>query len=425
MNNAGLFKKSAGSGTSTVSWDFNNTGTLEVDSGALSFSGAFNNSGTANVGAGALNLVGNGTSSGAFNVSPGAAINFSSGTHTLLGATLSSSGAINFNGATVNVSGGVAFDGDGAGDVQQRRDWRIRDNGVQQSGVDGREHQYILQLGNPQRGQPGHHGQRPRVLRCRLLGDARQQRRCHPERHGGHVCASIGSYDWGQAVIYNASGGVFDIQSDAGFSPGNAATGTVNNAGLFKKSAGSGTSTVSWDFNNTGTLEVDSGALSFSGAFNNSGTANVRGGALNLVGNGTSSGAFNVSPGAAINFSSGTHTLVGATLSSSGAINFNGATVNVSGGVPSTVTGPATFSNGTIGGSGTMAFNNLAWTGGNINTFCNLAIPSGGNLAITANGQGFYVVAYSAMLANSGVATLSGTGGMTAPALALTIGARR
>ena len=67
-----------------------------------------------------------------------------------------------------------------------------------------------------------------------------------------------------------------------------------------------------------------------------------------------------------------------------------------------------------LAAAGVVAFNNLAWTGGNINTFCNLAIPSGGNLAITANGQGFYVVAYSAMLANSGVATLSGTGAICA-----------
>jgi VCBS repeat-containing protein len=65
-------------------------------------------------------------------------------------------------------------------------------------------------------------------------------------------------------VINNLAGAVFDVQGDQIFKhrSGFPAT-TINNAGTFRKSAGSGTASIAAVFNNTGTVEVLTGTLSF------------------------------------------------------------------------------------------------------------------------------------------------------------------
>jgi hypothetical protein len=63
--------------------------------------------------------------------------------------------------------------------------------------------------------------------------------------------------------IYNYAGAIYDIQNDNGIS-----LGSINNSGLFKKSAGAGTSLVSANFINYGpnaTVEVDTGTLALNG----------------------------------------------------------------------------------------------------------------------------------------------------------------
>src|SRR5262249_6700722 len=109
------------------------------------------------------------------------------------------------------------------------------------------------------------------------------------------------------AGFNNLAGATFDAQADATIaSAGGKAT--FNNTGGLKKSAGTGTTTFSSvPFNNTGTVEVTSGALS--------------------VGGGTSSGPFNASGnGLVFNGSSGTHDL-------SLTANISAATVNFAGNV--------------------------------------------------------------------------------------------
>ena len=68
------------------------------------------------------------------------------------------------------------------------------------------------------------------------------------------------------AVLNNLSGALFDMQSDNTMSWNVTGTGTFNNSGTFRKSAGAGTSTIADPFNNTGgTIEGLSGTLSFTG----------------------------------------------------------------------------------------------------------------------------------------------------------------
>jgi hypothetical protein len=74
------------------------------------------------------------------------------------------------------------------------------------------------------------------------------------------------------------------MQGDGQISNGTVSVATINNAGLFRKSAGTGTAYISSgiDFNNAGTVEVDSGTLS------------IQGGVTQLVGNTLTGGTWNV-----------------------------------------------------------------------------------------------------------------------------------
>jgi hypothetical protein len=66
----------------------------------------------------------------------------------------------------------------------------------------------------------------------------------------------------GAATLANATGGLIDIQNDAGISSSNS-SGGLNNQGTLQKSGGNGTSVIvlSQQLNNTGTVSVSSGFL--------------------------------------------------------------------------------------------------------------------------------------------------------------------
>jgi hypothetical protein len=68
----------------------------------------------------------------------------------------------------------------------------------------------------------------------------------------------------GSATLNNHKSGAIDLEGDAAFTQFFGSTDAIHNKGLFVKSAGTGTSFVSPTFDNTGTVEVDTGTLSFS-----------------------------------------------------------------------------------------------------------------------------------------------------------------
>ena len=104
------------------------------------------------------------------------------------------------------------------------------------------------------------------------------------------------SYDWyGWAYYYpttinNLAGGVYNFQGDGVLQTivpySGSPNGVINNAGLFRKSDGTGTSVIGTGvaFNNTGTVEVDSGTLSISAAFTQADTGTI---AVEVAGLGT------------------------------------------------------------------------------------------------------------------------------------------
>lgn len=93
------------------------------------------------------------------------------------------------------------------------------------------------------------------------------------------------------AVIDNLAGALFDVRNDASLTVFFGAAPTINNAGTFRKSAGTGTTELEAAFTNTGTVEVQSGTLQ-------------------LLGGGTSSGTFDLADGTKLTFG-GDHQLQG------------------------------------------------------------------------------------------------------------------
>jgi hypothetical protein len=85
-------------------------------------------------------------------------------------------------------------------------------------------------------------------------------------------------------TVWNAPGGVFDVQGDSslGFSDYDNVP-AFHNAGLLRKSAGTGRSSFSSFFHNTGTVETKIGTLSFKQYYvQEAGLTLLNGGALNL-----------------------------------------------------------------------------------------------------------------------------------------------
>jgi hypothetical protein len=104
-----------------------------------------------------------------------------------------------------------------------------------------------------------------------------------------------------------ASGGTFDITVDKGLTNGQAQE-AIYNEGLFRKSAGTGTSTIALSFTNdatTATLKVQTGILSFTS------TASQSAGTTNIFNNTTlaTTGTFTVSGGSL--YGAGTSTIRG------------------------------------------------------------------------------------------------------------------
>jgi len=71
------------------------------------------------------------------------------------------------------------------------------------------------------------------------------------------------------AVITNRVGALFQVANEAPSGLGNSANGRFDNAGIFRKSAGTGTTTIAsgLNFTNFGTVDIRSGILKANGAY--------------------------------------------------------------------------------------------------------------------------------------------------------------
>lgn len=234
FNNAGLIKKTAGSGSVNFQSILNNTGTISVESGTMSMSSLAKtfNGGIYNVTAGcALSLDGptsiNGTLTGVLN----GVFNLNNNVSVVTAA------AFNFTGNTpVNWNSGIIT---GGGTLTNTSKISLTTNGSR----------YIS-------------GATTLTNNGTMTMPA-----------GGYL------YLYDTSVLNNSSSGIFDFQSDAVVSY-SGVLHSFNNSGLIKKSAGAGSSSFQAILNNTGTISVLSGTLSLNslGKTFNGGVYNVTAG---------------------------------------------------------------------------------------------------------------------------------------------------
>jgi len=241
INNAGTIRKSGGTGSSHVDgWvTFNNTGTVEVDSGTLSFDGGgtWTNGSYVFANGGRVLL----TSAGVF--LSGTTTGTGDGLVELTGAQFYNFGS---NVAVLNFAGNS----------------RVKVNG----GVIDARTTVILNAGNMEL----------------VTGTIEDQGLANT---GVIACTGSGTISISNSALINQIGGLVDLQGD-GIISGFNTRGTIINAGTFRKSGGAGTSRVDgWvTFNNTGTVEVDSGTLELDGSYvQTAGITALEGG--NIAGN--------------------------------------------------------------------------------------------------------------------------------------------
>jgi uncharacterized repeat protein (TIGR01451 family) len=249
FNNAGTFRKSVATNTTTIqSNGFTNSGTLDVQSGTV-------------------NLNSGGTSTAVFNAGSAGRLLFNGTPYTLAGAaTLTGPGNFEMNGGQINVSGSaIAVDhltmsggtlnvtgaiGTSASGVV---DWSVDSTltGAGSMTITSGATMNIIGFGT-------------RYIDGGTLNNAGTT-----NWSGGN---NISIYNSG--VINNQSGALFNVTNDQLVYVHCCALGQAfNNAGTFRKSTATGTTTFSSiGFSNSGTLQPRSGVIAFNGGFTNSGS---------------------------------------------------------------------------------------------------------------------------------------------------------
>ncbi|MFO0969304.1 MAG: LamG-like jellyroll fold domain-containing protein [Gemmataceae bacterium] len=367
INNAGTFRKSAGTGTSAVG-DASNV---------VNFN---NQGGTIDVQTGTLNLRGGTSTGGAYTVSNSAVLGLTTtqiwtGTHTGTGAgrvNLSggiTAGAVATDTVTLNFASNLLHLTGGWGGPGT-----IANNGFMT--IDGG-----FNVGG-------------------TLNNA------------GTVTHATGTIGLSSATINNQATGIWDLTGDGGFS-NFAGTNAINNAGTFRKSGGTGTSTVS-TLSNTNTVSVTSGTLSFSAV-------------SQISSNTLNAGVWNVGAGATLGLPGTINTIaagVSVTLTGVGAslpnlasnLNTNNGSFTVTGGASFTraasVVNAGTLTVGT--GGGVVTTNGVSMSGAG----AAVTIASGGTLAI-AGTTNTYSTTGGTTTVNG---TLSNTGSTSAGAVLINTG---
>jgi len=235
-----------------------------------------------------------------------------------------------------------------------------------------------------------------------ILGDNNKE-----FRYGAGYLSNYGTINWigsgiligGSKTINNYSSGVIDFRSDSGFYSDNGGDGiyTVNNQGLIKKSAGSGT--IKFDhavFHNSGTVEVQAGTIELADGGSNSGTMNINSEKTLLF----SSGTFTLSEGGIFD-GSGTVSLTGGNLSATGTSEGTVYNTNLA----------FDMSGGELSGAGKSTIKGtMNWSGGTISNGT-LNINSGAFLNISGSSEKVFRLS-GGSLNNNGLITWTGTGGI-------------
>jgi len=244
FNNAGTVRKTIGTGTTGMAARFNNSSIVEVQTGTLHFSGG-------------------GAHAGTFNTAAGAAVQLGAGTHTITGGGVTGAGTLLISGsATVDISvpysianltmTGGTLTGSAAVTVTGTHTITLGTMiGSGQTVFQGNGTINSMNLDED------------RLVEIRgttaWTGSASQ-------RIWFNLTAAGGG---GTMVV--ATGGVFDIQTDALIDHWAGSAGRVDNFGTIKKTAGVGITTIEVQLINEGTIRVETGTLRLTQSFTNTG----------------------------------------------------------------------------------------------------------------------------------------------------------
>jgi len=226
FNNTGTVRKSGGTGTSRFSGaNFNNSnGTINVEVGTLALGAGTNTGGKITVASGAI-----------LDLTAGGGIPVYTGTYAGSGA-----GTIRQNSGTLNIAtAGATFNFSG-------NTFQWTGGNINGPGVLTNIGTFNISSANPKN----------------LVSDTL--------RNSGTVnWTGTGSFNLSTSSVFNnLVNGVFDMQSDATLGTGFGSTGDFNNAGTLRKSAGTGTSTISSPrSSNSGTVAIQTGILSFGNGY--------------------------------------------------------------------------------------------------------------------------------------------------------------
>ncbi|WP_026090876.1 choice-of-anchor D domain-containing protein [Sandarakinorhabdus sp. AAP62] len=391
--NGGILRNAAGStfvdGTTSFAniassfgnGTFENLGTYQKTGAAqTSISTAFVNSGALLIDAGTLALSNNGTHSGTITLANGATLTFGGGTHNLTGSNFTSaaggivrvtSGTVGFNGATsmaiLQMQGGTltldsatsvatlshtggTMNGSGIVTVSGAATF----NSANQRGTG----QTIVQ-GATSFGASSINIDDGRVLELR--GGATT---------GTSLSINLDAFSpQNGGILRNAVGSTF---VDSTTSSANIATsfgnGTFENLGTYQKT-GAGTTSISSEFINSGSVQIDVGTLALSG-------------------NGTHAGTFTLANGTVLAFNGGVHSLAGNSVTGS-------------------ADGIVRITSGSVGFTGTTGLPILQLQGGTLTLDSTTSVVSLSQTGGTLTGTGIVTVAGAATLNN---ATMRGTG---------------
>jgi hypothetical protein len=253
FNNSGTFTKSAGSAALVIGVGFNNTGTVNGNSGQIRFNAG-------------------GSATGDFVAASGAAIEFNGATYTLnTGADLSGAGFVRLSSGTLTIANAVSaerfeitsgtLNGTGTLTVSNLLNWS--------GGTMGGSGATTIPVG----ANAVITGSVTKLLDARTLN-----------LQGTATWTGTGGLGLQNAAVINNSGS-FDMQGDLNLLASGGAASSINNSGTFTKSSGTGTGTISVAFNNTGTFQIVSGTLNVPGGFTNQNLIAIgKAGRLNVQG---------------------------------------------------------------------------------------------------------------------------------------------
>jgi hypothetical protein len=288
--NDGLFRKTGGAGSSIFTTSFRNNGTLETRAGALALSGGGTHRGTFQIGAdsqlsfgGLQNFTADSVLSG-----PGT-LSVISGTANLAGL-VDVSGPHLFSGGVANLTGRynaitnqivIAF---GTANFSGTGSVTPSSLVISNTGVLGGTS--LVTVRGPMKwifGRIEGSGQVVAEGGLEMIGGAltmsgRTLMNRGAARWGGATAGSLAMASG--ALITNLAGATFDLDLDAIVSDGGGAGGFAN-AGLFRKTGGSGSTAFTAAFRNSGTMELRVGTMALSGGFTQTaGNLLLRGGQL-------------------------------------------------------------------------------------------------------------------------------------------------